>query len=430
MAVKVDVIVAGQGIGVHAAALAAAKSGLSVGWLPPQSPVNAVDSTGLFLSSAIEQISKDFAAHAPGLAKVVPHRLYLLGDGAGTSVDFRSDARTKHPETYLAERSVFEGWLAGVAEIAGVKKFAGGRIAELMTGDHGQVQAIRTSNDEVIRCHVVIMGQGAEHPLRDVLEDAMGPEERVVATAVARLVMDPTTLSNRLGIEAGEGVFGRVLGNLADGLPASGWIAASGGTIQIGLSTVFGPHAENPSDQAKSALNGILASAALKPLLRGAGSPSFAAALRPICGHKYIAPMFGSGWLLVGPSTRLGDPLRHETSHIEVTCGALAANAAQRAISAGDTSARALSVYRAMVEDSFIMKDLKAQRNAVEDIERDPTVLSYYPQFVNRMFAHDTEAALAPRRERNREFFRNLRNERPVWEFAMGLRKSLKLMRD
>src|SRR5690606_10132207 len=143
-----------------------------------------------------------------------------------------------------------------------------------------------------------------------------------------------------------------------------------------------------------------------------------------------LAPLYGDGWMLLGPSTRMGDPLRHETVHIELTCAAHAVEAAKRAIAADDTSSRPLSVYRGMLDDSYVLKDLKARKDAVEELERDPSVMSFYPQFVNRMLAHDTAAGLTPRRERNREFFKNLRNERPVWEFAMGFRKGLRLMRD
>jgi electron transfer flavoprotein-quinone oxidoreductase len=430
MALKVDLIVAGHGIGVHAAALCAAKTGLSVAWLPSTKAPVVPDPIGLLLSSAAEQVARDFATHAPGLSKVVAHRVFLLGDQAGTTIDYRSNTRLAHPEAFTYDRAKYENWLSGVAEMAGTKRLEPARIAEIMAGDNGQTQAIRTTDGTIVRCRAVVIGRGAEHPIQSILDAAKQPEERIRATAVGRIPVAADKLADRLGLEPGEGLYGRVIGNLASGVPGTGWMLTSGDSLQVGLDLVVGPFAEDPEGLAKSQLTAFLANPALKPTVRGLPAPSVQTELSPISGYKYIAPVYGNGWMLVGPAARLSDPLRHESSHFDLLCGKFAADAACRAIKANDTSSRSLSVYRAMLDDSFLMQDLKSQKNAVEEIERDPTVLSYYSSFVNRWLENDTGSALAPRRERNREFMRNLRNERPVWEFAMGLRKSLRLMRD
>lgn len=430
MALKFDLIVAGHGLGVHSAAICAAKAGLSVAWLPAQKPGARIDGTGILFASAAEQVSKDFATHAPGLAKVVAHRVVLVGDNAGTTVDYRSQTRQSHPEAFTFDRAAFEAWLAGMASAAGVKKLESGRIGEIMTGDGGQTQAIRTTDGVIIRCRAVVIGRGAEHPIRGILDSAKQPEERIRVAAVGRLAVSAEKLADRLGLETGEGLYGRIVGNLASGVPGTGWLATSADSLQVGLGLVVGPFAEDPEGLVKRQLAALMANPAMKPLLRGLAAPSVQSESAPISGYKYIAPVYGNGWMLVGPSARLADPLRHEDSHTELLCGKFAADAAFRAIRADDTSQRSLSVYRAMLDDSFLMQDLKSQKNAVEEIERDPTVLGYYPGFVNRWLENDTAGGLSPRRERNREFMRNLRNERPVWEFAMGLRKSLRIMRD
>jgi len=237
-------------------------------------------------------------------------------------------------------------------------------------------------------------------------------------------------LADRCGIEAGQATFGRVVGNFAGGLPAAGWMATTDSGLVFGVTLVTDPFHAGPNQAAAEALKQVLECPVVRPLIRGAAVAASSSQVLPITGYKYLAPMYGNGWVLIGSSTRMIDPLRQETAGVEIEAARLAVDAVRRALGADDTSARSLGVYRAMLDQSASMADLKAQRNSVEEIERDPSLLAWYPDFFNRMLANDTSAGPGPRRERNREFFRSIRNERPIWEFAMGMRRGLRLLRD
>ncbi|MCA8939415.1 MAG: hypothetical protein KDB07_06395, partial [Planctomycetes bacterium] len=181
---------------------------------------------------------------------------------------------------------------------------------------------------------------------------------------------------------------------------------------------------------ANAALEALKSAGSLKPLLKGASAGALGSCEKTITGFKYVSQIYGNGWLLIGKSTRLADPLRVESVANDLQCGAFACDAVERCFKANDTSKRAMGVYHALIEDSFVMKNLKAQKNAIEELEKDPSLMGFYSDFFNRWFGHDTEATLEARKERNKSFFQSLRNERPVWEFAMGMRKGLKLLRD
>ncbi len=430
MAQKFDLLVAGTGIAALVAAANAAKRGLSVGWMAPGTSSANVPGVGFISAASANEVGKDFAGTCDALTPVVSHNLVLYGSGSGTALNFRDESRITKPTAYVYDRAKLLASLAQRCGAAGVKALDADQVDEFMYDEASQLRGVRLKSGAIVRCRSLVIGEGGERVIRNQLSEAVNPGERKVGRAWATVTLAPEKLAERCGLETGQAAFGRVVGNFAGGLPAAGWMATTPTGLVFGVSLVTDPFHESPDGAAAEALKRVLDSPAVKPLVRGAAVSSLSQQAAQISGYKYLAPLYGNGWVLVGLPTRMTDPLRQETAANDISAALIAVDAAKRAIAADDTSARSLGVYRAMLDESAVMADLKAQRNAVEEIERDPSLLAWYPDFFNRMLANDTSAGSGPRRQRNREFFRSIRNERPIWEFAMGMRRGLRLLRD
>jgi|GEM_PF-6625474 len=426
MAERYDAGVVGCGTAATVAALKLAQAGKKVALFSRgDCAAESNDPIGLFYIDAFH----DLGATPDGLTPVVDNRVFMLGKGSSTMSVLSSDQREESPVAAIGERGKVNAWLLEQAKAAGVSVIdAKDAKLEMRFDRNNQLQSL-DMNGNAYRLRALVLGEGGECLAGDALASD-GTEQRLVVVATQRYTLDANRLADRFGMEAGQASAGKILGAAPAGMAGQGWLQTTSDGISIGLSCVVSVFDGEAEAKVKAAFEAMLASTSIKPLLRDANAQAIQISTGPITGYKEIAQLNGNGWVLVGPATRMIDPLRHEASHHEITQGVKAADAVCRAIAIDDTSSRPLSVYRHMLFDSYVVKNLKAQKNAVEDIERDPSLVNFYAEFANRWFAHDTGAGMEDRRERNKAFFKNLRNERPVWEFAMGMRKSLKILRD
>lgn len=62
--------------------------------------------------------------------------------------------------------------------------------------------------------------------------------------------------------------------------------------------------------------------------------------------------------------------------------GEIAAKAAIQAIDKGDTSKNGLAVYKTMLDNSFIMRDMKLYQDAPAFLEECPRMFNGYPEMI------------------------------------------------
>ncbi|MNT21359.1 oxidoreductase [compost metagenome] len=102
----------------------------------------------------------------------------------------------------------------------------------------------------------------------------------------------------------------------------------------------------------------------VKPLLAGSEVKEYAAHLIPEGGYKAIPQLFGDGWVVVGDAAQLNNAVHREGSNLAMTSGRIAAEAIFQVKSRRDPmTAENLSLYKKMLDDSFVVKDLKKHKD-------------------------------------------------------------------
>lgn len=138
----------------------------------------------------------------------------------------------------------------------------------------------------------------------------------------------------------------------------------------------------------------------VKRLIKGGQLLEYSAHLTPVAGINAAPPkLYGNGYLVVGDAAgfllHLGIIIRGVDFAME--SGRLAAEAVTKAHDLGKYDEDALSVYGKLLEDSFVLRELKTFRNA-HKVLIEPRLYSDYVMMINNLLRRYFEVDGVPRR--------------------------------
>ena len=121
----------------------------------------------------------------------------------------------------------------------------------------------------------------------------------------------------------------------------------------------------------------------LSNFLSGGKLVEYSAHLIPEASYKTIPRLYTGGMMVAGDAAALcyTNGLNQEGMNLAVASGFLAAETALEAFARGDFSDRQLSQYRARLEQSFVLKDMKTFEGVV-DFMHNERLFSLYPELV------------------------------------------------
>jgi electron transfer flavoprotein-quinone oxidoreductase len=130
-------------------------------------------------------------------------------------------------------------------------------------------------------------------------------------------------------------------------------------------------------------LNDFLQHPSVRKLVKGAVPLEYSAHLIPEGGFKAIPQLYTDGMMVAGDAAGLcyTNGINLEGINLAMTSGALAAETAIEALKAGDYSARALSLYKKKLDESFVIRDMKTFKNAPGMMHMERLYRSY-PQVI------------------------------------------------
>jgi flavin-dependent dehydrogenase len=100
------------------------------------------------------------------------------------------------------------------------------------------------------------------------------------------------------------------------------------------------------------------------PLIEGSEVKEYSAHLIPEGGYKAIPQLFGDGWLVVGDAAQLNNAIHREGSNLAMMSGQIAGEAIFQVKSRRDPmTAGNLALYKTMIDESFVIKDLKKYKD-------------------------------------------------------------------
>lgn len=387
MTEKFDVIVIGAGPSGCAAAYTAAKAGLSVLHLERGEYPGSKNVQGAILySDALERIIPDFREDAPLERHLIEQRMWVLDDKSYVGSHYRSDDFNTEPyNRYTIIRAQFDKWFAQKAQSAGSLLICETTVNNLIM-DGNRVVGVNTDRKGgEIFADAVILADGVNSLLAKKAGFHAELKPRDVALAVKEIHFLPEEVINqRFNVKGEEGVVIEMAGKISAGMVGTGFLYTNRESITVGVGCLLSDFKESRIAP-YTLLERMKAHPSIAPLLEGGEMKEYTAHLIPEGGYNAIPKLYGDGWLMVGDAGMFVNAAHREGSNLAMTTGRLAAETVIELKQHGlPLSAKNLDLYRAKLDDSFVIKDLKKYRDMPEILDNNKQFFTDYPELLNR----------------------------------------------
>jgi electron-transferring-flavoprotein dehydrogenase len=386
---EVDVLIVGAGPAGLSAALRLAQVQKQQGGEPlaiavidkaPQAGTHQL-SGALLDPSTLRDLVPDFESSGAPLGTPVDNdNIYFLTEGGKFRLPITPPPFQNHGN-HIISLSHLTKWLAEKVEAEGVDLFwgfPGQRVLyadDATEGTRRKIIGVRTGDRGIgkdgqpkgafepgadIHAKVTIFAEGVRgHLVKQLYRDLQigaGSEPPQFAIGIKELWdipadrLKPGTVIHTLGYPLREEEFG------------GSWLYAMGdGRISVGF--VVGLEYKDPLFDPHAAFQHFKRHPFLSSILEGGTLVRYGAKALPEGGWNTQPTLHLDGALIVGDSANFVNSTRLKGIHLAMRSGMLAAEAAFDAVRAGDTSALALSSYKAAVNSSAIKDELYPVRN-------------------------------------------------------------------
>ena len=382
---KFDAIVIGAGPAGSAASYVLAKAGLNVVLLERGEYPGAKNVMGgVFYRSALDKLIPEFWKEAPLERHIIEQRLWILDNDSAFKVGYGSEKFSKEPyNCFTVLRAKFDQWFAKKAEDAGAFLIAE-TLAEDLIFDGNKVIGVKTGREDGdLYADVVIIADGVNSTIAKKAKFREDLKTKNVALAVKEIISLPKEkIEDRFNLQGNEGVTIEIVGKSTDGMIGTGFLYTNKDSISIGVGALLSDFAKN-NKSPNDLIEAFKSHPAVKPLLAGGETKEYMAHLIPEGGYDVIPKLYGDGWLIAGDAGMLVNSVHREGSNLAITSGRLAAETVLKAKEKADFTSNSLSLYRQLLEQSFILKDLKKYRKIPELFEKNSHFFKLYPEFIN-----------------------------------------------
>ena len=409
-----DVIVVGGGPAGIAAAITVARAGLRV-ILFERGKYSGAKNVfgGAIYTQPTKEIFPDFETSAPLERKNVTHKYAILGEEDSTVVSY---SNTK-PEfsSYSVIRGKFDRWMAEEAKKAGVIVVEETVVKELLVEDDCVV-GVKTELEEV-GAKIVILADGVNSLLAKQIGLREDIETKDVALSVKEVIkLNKEKINDRFNLEDGQGCVYQIFGGSMLGKLGLGFLYTNEDSISIGLGITMNELVENGITP-YGLLEDLKKHPTIAPLIKGGELIEYSAHLIPEGGYKKVPQLYANGVMIVGDAGMLVDNLHWEGTNLAMISGKLAGETAILAIQKEDYTEEILVRYQEKLEDSFVLKDLKAYRNLMDAAhDRSKSYFDYYFRKINEFFEMFVSVDSIPKRKKYWTFFKNFFTQRNVME--------------
>jgi electron transfer flavoprotein-quinone oxidoreductase len=386
---RFDAIVIGAGMAGNAASLRLAELGLKVLQLERGEYSGSKNVQGAILyADMLEKIVPDFRTEAPLERHMVEQRFWMMDDKSHTGLHYRSDDfNEERPNRYTIIRAQFDQWFSSKVKAAGAVVLCETTVKELLKDERGRVIGVRTDRlDGDVLADVVVLAEGVNGLVGTRAKLRTIPKPENVALAVKEMHFLPEeTIQQRFNIKGNEGVVIEAAGTISHGMTGMGFIYTNKESISLGIGCLV-------SDFQKCGVTpyGLLERfkrhPSVAPLIKGSEVKEYAAHLIPEGGYRAIPQLYGDGWVVVGDAAQLNNAIHREGSNLAMTSGRIAAEAIARIKARGEPMTAAnLSLYKKLIDESFVMKDLKKYKDMPQLLHiQSQNFFLTYPQLVSK----------------------------------------------
>lgn len=379
-----DAIVVGSGCAGPVAAHELAKAGKSVLVIERGNTCGAKNvSGGRLYTHALRAVFPDCKTDAPLERRIVRERITMLAHDAATTVDYTDELmREEQYESWSVLRARFDPWLAARAEAAGAE-YINGIAVESLIKEGDRVVGVRAGGDE-ITADLVLLCDGVGSLLTASAVGAPALQPRHVAVGVKEVIALPErVISDRSMCGDEDGMAWMFVGDASKGHVGGGFLYTNRESISVGIVAPISDlyESETPIYQL---LEDFKRHPDVAPVLAGGEVLEHSGHMVAEGGFDAMPPLVGDGVLLAGESALMCINAGYTVRGMDlaIAAGMHAGRAAAEALERGDTSAAGLAGYRAALENSFVLKDLRTLRHFPNFMETTPRVFDSYPDMV------------------------------------------------
>ncbi|MGO9135735.1 MAG: FAD-dependent oxidoreductase [Methylovirgula sp.] len=384
---KFDVIVVGAGPSGNACALTLAQRGLKVLQLERGEYPGSKNVQGAILyANALEKLIPDFREDAPLERHIIEQRIWMMDDRSYCGAHYRSDDfNEEKPNRYTIIRAQFDKWFSRRVVASGALVICETTVTELVRDGNGKVIGVNTDRmGGTIYADLVVLAEGVSGLVGTRAGLRSVPKPDTVALAVKEMHFLPReTIEARFNLQGDEGVVIETAGTITKGMTGTGFIYTNKESISIGIGCLISDFAEKQVTP-YGLLEAFKQHPSVKPLLTGSEVKEYAAHMIPEGGYKAIPQLFGDGWLIVGDAGQFVNAVHREGSNLAMTTGRVAAETiADLKANGWAMTASNLATYKARLDDSFVMKDMKKYRN-LPNVLHNKHLFTTYPQLLSK----------------------------------------------
>jgi electron transfer flavoprotein-quinone oxidoreductase len=414
MSKSYQAIVVGAGPAGSSAALTMARAGLDVALVERGTFAGEKNMFGgvLHRLPALEEVFPDFWDRAPLERHIVKKAVtFMTGDSSfSTLIEAGNFDRTPY-NGYTVFRPSFDRWLADEAVKAGATLITSATVEDVVTRD-GRVAGVSILDRGELLASVVVAADGVlsftalkaglRRPTFDPAQMAVGVK--------ALIDMPREMIDDRFGLVRDQGYAGEFVG-CTGGVRGGGFLYTNYDSLSVGL--VF--HLASLRTSGKTPydlLNDFLEQPQVAKLVRGGRLQEYSAHLIPEGGFEMIPELVGDGILVTGDAAALCNAtgVNLEGINLAAQSGVLAGKAVIAAHQEGDFSRKGLEEYRRLMNDSYVIKDLKLYRKAPHMLHND-RIYNEYPELVCSLMEQIYRIDGAPKENISKLFLKTAREK-------------------
>ncbi|MEM0140613.1 MAG: FAD-dependent oxidoreductase [Thermoplasmatales archaeon] len=381
-----DAIVVGAGNAGSAAAIAMASKGLNVLLVDRSDPPGAKNlSGGILWGNDLANILPKWQSEAPLERYIVNKKIGFLTEKSSIIIDFKTQIFEENKVGFSVLRSKFDPWLAKKAKEAGALVIPGITVEALAVKD-GKVIGIQESGD-IITSNVVILAEGVNPRLS--IEAGLRPplSDWEVSVGVKEIIkLSPQKIEDRFNLTQTSGMASEyIVGNLGD-LNIGAFLYTNKDTISLGIVSPMEQLRENGMTHTYDIIEKFKEHPSIAPLIEGGNVVEYGAHLIPEGGIQMVPKLYGDGYLMAGDAAgfAFSNGLVLQGMNYAILSGILAGETVAEAKKKNDFSSSALSLYRAKLEETYVLKDLRTFKD-IRKVTGNRNMYTVYPKMLESL---------------------------------------------